>query len=132
MDDYQYIIKNSLRLVALFIFAVNSYVAIPQEILRFILLVLSSGFLIYTGIEFNRQKSFFKTMFTWVLTAWPWAFYILMLCVFKRTESNLELIMSGATQLVICYNLFRYFLLIVVFIIFLKEFFASIRDLYSR
>lgn len=132
MDDYQYIIKNSLRLVALFIFAVNSYVAIPQEILRFILLVLSSGFLIYTGIEFNCQKSFFKTMFTWVLTAWPWAFYILMLCVFKRTESNLELIMSGAPQLVICYNLFRYFLLIVVFIIFLKEFFASIRDLYSR
>ena len=132
MDDYQYIIKNSLRLVALFIFAVNSYVAIPQEILRFILLVLSSGFLIYTGIEFNRHKSFFKTMFTWVLTAWPWAFYILMLCVFKRTESNLELIMSGAPQLVICYNLFRYFLLIVVFIIFLKEFFASIRDLYSR
>ena len=132
MDDYQYIIKNSLRLVALFIFAVNSYVAIPQEILRFILLVLSSGFLIYTGIEFNRQKSFFKTMFTWVLTAWPWAFYILMLCVFKRTESNLELIMSGAPQLVICYNLFRYFLLIVVFIIFLKEFFASIGDLYSR
>lgn len=132
MDDYQYIIKNSLRLVALFIFAVNSYVAIPQEILRFILLVLSSGFLIYTGIEFNRQKSFFKTMFTWVLTAWPWVFYILMLCVFKRTESNLELIMSGAPQLVICYNLFRYFLLIVVFIIFLKEFFASIRDLYSR
>lgn len=132
MDDYQYIIKNSLRLVALFIFAVNSYVAIPQEILRFTLLVLSSGFLIYTGIEFNRQKSFFKTMFTWVLTAWPWAFYILMLCVFKRTESNLELIMSGAPQLVICYNLFRYFLLIVVFIIFLKEFFASIRDLYSR
>ena len=132
MDDYQYIIKNSLRLVALFIFAVNSYVAILQEILRFILLVLSSGFLIYTGIEFNRQKSFFKTMFTWVLTAWPWAFYILMLCVFKRTESNLELIMSGAPQLVICYNLFRYFLLIVVFIIFLKEFFASIRDLYSR
>ena len=132
MDDYQYIIKNSLRLVALFIFAVSSYVAIPQEILRFILLVLSSGFLIYTGIEFNRQQSFFKTMFTWVLTAWPWAFYILMLCVFKRTESNLELIMSGAPQLVICYNLFRYFLLIVVFIIFLKEFFASIRDLYSR
>ena len=60
MDTYSKIVKFSILLILLFIFATNSYALCPDTLVRTALLLLGSVSLIFSAYTYNKDKAYLK------------------------------------------------------------------------
>ena len=108
--------------MAWWIMAMHGYALFPDSFQRIVLLSLASVVLSVQGVIFNRQKRKFSALFTWSFAWACWAFF---------AEQKLLLIPGTAAyeSSLTVYNLFRYFLMVAVFVILLKEWFLALRGI---
>ena len=108
--------------MAWWIMAMHGYALLPDSFSRIVLLILSSAVLSVQGLIFNRQKRKLSALFTWSFAWACWAFY---------AEQKLLLIPGSAAYAssLTVYNLFRYFLIIAVFVILIKQWILSLRNI---
>ena len=130
MDTYSKIVKFSILLILLFIFATNSYALCPNTLVRTVLLLLGSISLIFSAYTYNREKAYFKTGIFACLCALPWAFYLQQKLIFGEFVSDLATAPQTFPHMVV-FNLFRYLLLAFAFFILVKGLFLSIKNLYE-
>lgn len=119
MDGYRPLLYSISLLVAWWAQASQSYASMPDNFLRIIILIISSIYLAYYGYTCHRQKRLISVTFIWSLSLLPWALFIELLFINSAP--------SLSTALVV-YNIFRLFLISIVFLILTKEFFAAIKN----
>lgn len=119
MDGYRPLLYSISLLVAWWAQASQSYASLPEGFLRIIVLIISSIYLAYYGYKCHKQKRLFTFTFVLSLSLLPWALFIELL--FIGTAPSLS------TALVV-YNIFRLFLISMVFLILVKEFFKAIKN----
>lgn len=127
MDTYSKIVKFSILLILLFIFATNSYALCPNTLVRTVLLLLGSISLIFSAYTYNREKAYFKTGIFACLCALPWAFYLQQKLIFGEFVSDLATAPQTFPHIMVVFNLFRYLLLAFAFFILVKGLFLSIK-----
>ena len=131
MDTYSKIVKFSVLLILLFIFATNSYALCPDTIVRTVLLIIGSVSLLFSAYTYNKEKAYFKTGIFACLCALPWAFYLQQKLIFGEFVSDLSTAPQTFTHIMVVFNLFRYLLLAFAFFILVKGLFSSIKNLYE-
>ena len=131
MDTYSKIVKFSVLLILLFIFATNSYALCPDTLVRTVLLIIGSVSLLFSAYTYNKEKAYFKTGIFACLCALPWAFYLQQKLIFGEFVSDLETAPQTFTHIMVVFNLFRYLLLAFAFFILVKGLFSSIKNLYE-
>ncbi len=131
MDTYSKIVKFSVLLILLFIFATNSYALCPDTLVRTVLLIIGSVSLLFSAYTYNKEKAYFKTGIFACLCALPWAFYLQQKLIFGEFVSDLSTAPQTFTHIMVVFNLFRYLLLAFAFFILVKGLFSSIKNLYE-
>lgn len=131
MDTYSKIVKFSVLLILLFIFATNSYALCPDTLVRTVLLIIGSVSLLFSAYTYNKEKAYFKTGIFACLCALPWAFYLQQKLIFGEFVSDLSTAPQAFTHIMVVFNLFRYLLLAFAFFILVKGLFSSIKNLYE-
>lgn len=131
MDTYSKIVKFSILLVLLFIFATNSYALCPDSLLRVVLLILGTLSLIYSAFFCNKDRAYFKTGVFACLSALPWFFYLQQKLVFGIFITDLNSAPQNFTHMMVVFNLFRYLLLAIAFLVLVKDLFKAIKNLYE-
>lgn len=131
MDTYSKIVKFSVLLILLFIFATNSYALCPDTLVRTVLLIIGSVSLLFSAYTYNKEKAYFKTGIFACLCALPWAFYLQQKLIFGEFVSDLATAPQTFTHIMVVFNLFRYLLLAFAFFILVKGLFSSIKNLYE-
>ena len=131
MDIYSKIVKFSVLLILLFIFATNSYALCPDTLVRTVLLIIGSVSLLFSAYTYNKEKAYFKTGIFACLCALPWAFYLQQKLIFGEFVSDLSTAPQTFTHIMVVFNLFRYLLLAFAFFILVKGLFSSIKNLYE-
>lgn len=131
MDTYSKIVKFSILLILLFIFATNSYALCPDTLVRTVLLIIGSISLLFSAYTYNKEKAYFKTGIFACLCALPWAFYLQQKLIFGEFVSDLATAPQTFTHIMVVFNLFRYLLLAFAFFILVKGLFSSIKNLYE-
>lgn len=131
MDTYSKIVKFSVLLILLFIFATNSYALCPDTLVRTVLLIIGSVSLLFSAYTYNKEKAYFKTGIFACLCALPWAFYLQQKLIFGDFVSDLATAPQTFTHIMVVFNLFRYLLLAFAFFILVKGLFSSIKNLYE-
>ena len=131
MDTYSKIVKFSVLLILLFIFATNSYALRPDTLVRTVLLIIGSVSLLFSAYTYNKEKAYFKTGIFACLCALPWAFYLQQKLIFGEFVSDLSTAPQTFTHIMVVFNLFRYLLLAFAFFILVKGLFSSIKNLYE-
>ena len=131
MDTYSKIVKFSILLILLFIFATNSYALCPNSLVRTALLLLGSVSLIFSAFCYNKNKAYFKTGIFACLCALPWAFYLQQKLIFGDFVTSLDTAPQTFTHMMVVFNLFRYLLLAFAFLILVKGLFSAIKNLYE-
>ena len=74
-SGYSLIVYNVIRLVTLYLFTVNAYASLPTDTTRLLILLFTTGIIMFSGYRLHKQNRYFPTMFTWSLGALPWAFF---------------------------------------------------------
>ena len=131
MDTYSKIVKFSVLLILLFIFATNSYALCPDTLVRTVLLIIGSVSLLFSAYTYNKEKAYFKTGIFACLCALPWAFYLQQKLIFGEFVTDLANAPQTFTHIMVVFNLFRYILLVFAFFILVKGLFSSIKNLYE-
>lgn len=131
MDTYSKIVKFSVLLILLFIFATNSYALCPDTLVRTVLLIIGSVSLLFSAYTCNKEKAYFKTGIFACLCALPWAFYLQQKLIFGEFVTDLATAPLTFTHIMVVFNLFRYLLLAFAFFILVKGLFSSIKNLYE-
>lgn len=131
MDTYSKIVKFSVLLILLFIFATNSYALCPDTLVRTVLLIIGSVALLFSAYTYNKEKAYFKTGIFACLCALPWAFYLQQKLIFGEFVTDLATAPQTFTHIMVVFNLFRYLLLAFAFFILVKGLFSSIKNLYE-
>lgn len=131
MDTYSKIVKFSVLLILLFIFATNSYALCPDTLVRTVLLIIGSVALLFSAYTYNKEKAYFKTGIFACLCALPWAFYLQQKLIFGEFVTDLATAPQTFTHIMVIFNLFRYLLLAFAFFILVKGLFSSIKNLYE-
>lgn len=131
MDTYSKIVKFSILLILLFIFATNSYALCPDTLVRTVLLIIGSVSLLFSAYTYNKEKAYFKTGIFACLCALPWAFYLQQKLIFGEFVTDLATAPQAFTHIMVAFNLFRYLLLAFAFFILVKGLFSSIKNLYE-
>lgn len=131
MDTYSKIVKFSVLLILLFIFATNSYALCPDTLVRTVLLIIGSVALLFSAYTYNKEKAYFKTGIFACLCALPWAFYLQQKLIFGEFVTDLATAPQAFTHIMVAFNLFRYLLLAFAFFILVKGLFSSIKNLYE-
>lgn len=131
MDTYSKIVKFSILLILLFIFATNSYALCPDTLVRTVLLIIGSISLLFSAYTYNKEKAYFKTGIFACLCALPWAFYLQQKLIFGEFVTDLAAAPQTFTHIMVVFNLFRYLLLAFAFFILVKGLFSSIKNLYE-
>lgn len=131
MDTYSKIVKFSILLILLFIFATNSYALCPNTFVRTVLLLLGSVSLIFSAYTYNRDRAYFKTGIFACLCALPWAFYLQQKLIFGEYVTAINTAPQTFTHMMVVFNFFRYLLLAFAFFILVKGLFLSIKNLYE-
>lgn len=131
MDTYSKIVKFSVLLILLFIFATNSYALCSDTLVRTVLLIIGSVSLLFSAYTYNKEKAYFKTGIFACLCALPWAFYLQQKLIFGEFVSDLATAPQTFTHIMVVFNLFRYLLLAFAFFILVKGLFSSIKNLYE-
>lgn len=131
MDTYSKIVKFSVLLILLFIFATNSYALCPDTLVRTVLLIIGSVSLLFSAYTYNKEKAYFKTGIFACLCALPWAFYLQQKLIFGEFVTDLATAPQTFTHIMVIFNLFRYLLLAFAFFILVKGLFSSIKNLYE-
>ncbi|MGN0915221.1 MAG: hypothetical protein ACI4NE_02545 [Succinivibrio sp.] len=132
MVNYRPVIINAIALVALFIFAANSYATIPHSLPRIALLFAGSFVLIIMAFEYNRSKHRFKAGFTFALAFLPWVYYMQLRYLSGSFDIPSDTMLTTYGPVMVVYNLFRYPLLIIVFAFFVFSFLNAFRGINSR
>lgn len=122
VDFLKPFVISSCFLMAWWIMAMHGYALLPDSFSRIVLLILSSAVLSVQGLIFNRQKRKLSALFTWSFAWACWAFF---------AEQKLLLIPESAAYAssLTIYNLFRYFLIVAVFVILIKQWALALRGI---
>ncbi len=120
MEGYRPILYSISLLVAWWTHASLSFPSITSDPLRFIFLMLSTAWMFYFVITSHKQKHYLKAGFVACYSLLPWAMF-LQLCFISDAP--------GLKHALVIYNLFRYLLILLNFIIFTKLFFKAVSDL---
>lgn len=115
----------AFSLIALWIMAMHGYAAIPTDTSRLVALLLASGVLGVNGFVKAKAKRYFQVTCVWSLALACWAFYAER--VFLLEGINDPRIVHAVTV----YNLFRYTLLLICLIIFIRDTIKALRELNS-
>jgi hypothetical protein len=109
-------------LVALWLMAWHGYAAMPIGASRAAALIFSSAILIASGVFKVRWKHYAQAMFVWSMALACWAFFAERAFILPQGDPRL-------IHAITVYNMFRYFLLLVCFFIFIKDAISALRDL---
>ncbi len=122
MDNgYFKVIIGLLTLVIIYLFTVNGYPTLPGFGSRFIVLVLTTSYILYMGYLFHRENRYFPTMFTWSLALMPWAFFLEMRLLYGSFEIDMDKYLEKYSYSIAVYNSFRYVLTLMVVLIVVKD-----------
>lgn len=119
MDGYTPLLRSIALLVSWWTLASQSYASMPDNFIRVLLLAIASIYLGYYGLQCRKMRRFISMTFVLSLCLLPWALFIELLLIGNAPNLNLALVV---------YNIFRLFLIFMVFFICLKEFFAAIKN----
>lgn len=129
LDSYRPILFYIAQLIAWWTVADYSTPKMTSVKAEIGLFALGSVWLVFCAYRYFKNKQRYVPIFLGALALLPWCFYgeLLFLGVSPQT---LEGAMNAAalTHVIVVYNLFRYFLLVVVLLISLKSLLNALRD----
>ncbi len=120
MPFYNRIVQSSIFLIAWWLMAMHGYAAIPHDPSRIILLIIASAALIYRGYTMHKAGNRISAMLTFFYACACYLFYI---------EALWLLTPDGPmwANAVIIYNILRFVLMFLTFIILIRDWIKSIR-----
>ncbi len=127
-SGYSLIVYNVIRLVTLYLFTVNAYASLPTNTTRLLILLLTTGIIMFSGYRLHKQNRYFPTMFTWSLGALPWAFFLEMRLLYGSFEIDMVKYVDKYSYSIAVYNSFRYVLSLFVCYVILKDLYYSIKN----
>jgi hypothetical protein len=117
-NGYFKVILGFLTLIIIYLFTVNGYPTLPEFDSRFIVLALTTAYILHLGYLYHKSNRYFPTMFTWSLALMPWAFFLEMRLLYGSFEIDMEQYLEKYHYSITVYNAFRYVLtLFVVFVV---------------
>ncbi len=120
MPFYNRIVRSSIFLIAWWLMAMHGYAVIPEDPARIILLVIASIALIYRGYTMHKDGNRISAMLTIFYGCACYLFYI-------EAAWLLEPDTKIWSQAVVIYNILRFALMFLVFIILIRDWIKSIR-----
>ncbi len=133
MEHYRPIFFSVSAFLALYILAMLSNANAPGSMLEWLFLIGSASYIAFIGFLFKRQKKRALALILWFTALMPFIYYFEIYYI-GTLDVNIDkaVLEANMQHVYVVYNLLRYTLLAMSFFIFLKMFFANIRDFASH
>jgi len=131
MDSYRPLFFSVAALVAWWTLASQSYPAspaFPQEWLRATILSIAIVYLLITGNNYRKEGHNISCMFICSAALIPPVYYIEQWYLTSQQAVDAQATQAGLIHAISVYNAFRYFLLLISFIILFKKFIHNFKS----
>lgn len=127
-SGYTSIVLNAIKLITLYLFTVNAYASLPTDTTRLAILLITTGILLFCGYRMHKENRYFPTMFTWSLSALPWAFFLEMRLLYGSFDIDMVKYIDKFSYSIVVYNSFRYVLTLLVCFVILKDLYHAFKN----